>query len=57
MTTARVSQKKPKKGSSLKVPRQFKLCVPRSDIFVDGKRLPFGPTLPELLAKRRAQKK
>ncbi|MCL2645827.1 MAG: hypothetical protein FWD61_02350 [Phycisphaerales bacterium] len=58
MTTTRSSPKKTKKPTTLKNLQQFKLRLPRSDVFVDGKRLSFGPTLPELLAKkRRAQSK
>ena len=55
MTTTRLPSKKTKKPTTLRTPQQFKLRLPRSDVFVDGKRLTTGPTLPELLAKRRAQ--
>jgi len=56
MTTSRVSQKKTKKRPCLTNPQQAKFRLPLSDVFVDGKRLTTGPTLSELLAKRRAMK-
>jgi len=64
MTTSRTSQKKTKKPSSSSSPqkpyrisfREPRLRLPLSDIFVDGKRLTTGPTLHELLAKRRERK-